>query len=239
MTTCLPEPSFLSSSPPVHRHAAVSKGYVIDRHDAPLLDATRRHRHARSRTPWIGARSARLRSRAVGAGEVNDYGTSGPVQALLWMHQLTGEQRYREAALNGADWLVDVLIETDEVVGWAGQYDADNQPLAARHHEPPAVTQYAPRWAADGLFAAWRATHNDKYLEPIRKVLAWFAENETPDGGWWWDYDIATGRPIEMYQRTIYFVRRSAAGAGIHRRFRPACTETGRLGPRRSAAQSA
>lgn len=142
----------------------------------------------------------------VGAGEVNDYGTSGPIEALLWMHQLTGEERYREAALRGADWLVKVLIETDKVVGWAGQYDADNRPLPARHHEPAAVTQYAPRWATTGLLAAWRATRDERYLEPLRKVIAWFEANETADGGWWWDYDVETGRPIEMYQRTIYFV---------------------------------
>ncbi|MGM0492764.1 MAG: hypothetical protein ACQER1_07460 [Armatimonadota bacterium] len=145
-------------------------------------------------------------TREPGAGEVNDYGTSGPIEALLWMHQFTGEERYREAALHGADWLVEMLIETDEVVGWAGQYDANNEPMPARHHEPAAVTQYAPRWAAEGLFAAWRATGDEKYLEPVRKVLEWFDANETEEGGWWWDYDIETGRPIEMYQRTIYYV---------------------------------
>jgi hypothetical protein len=92
------------------------------------------------------------------------------------------------------------------VVVWAGQYDADNRPLPARHHEPAAVTQYAPRWVAKGLLAAYRATRDEKYLEPIREVLAWFDANETEQGGWWWDYDIATGRPIEMYQREIYFI---------------------------------
>ena len=141
-----------------------------------------------------------------GASEVNDYGTSGPIEALLWMHQLTGEERYREAALRGADWLARVLVETDRVVGWAGQYDANDQPMPARHHEPAAVTQYAPRWASVGLFAAWRATRDERYLAPLRKVLDWFESNETEAGGWWWDYDIETGRPIEMYQREIFLV---------------------------------
>ncbi len=156
---------------------------------------------------WEPERQAGISvSGAVGAGEVNDYGTSGPVEALLWLWRLTGEERYREAALRGADWLVDVLIETEDVVGWAGQYDAEDQPIPARHHEPSAVTQYAPRWAAKGLFAAHRATHDGRYLEPIGKVLAWFEATETEQGGWWWDYDIETGRPMEMYQRQIYFV---------------------------------
>lgn len=145
-------------------------------------------------------------TRQVEAGEVNDYGTAGPVEALLWVWQLTGEESYRDAALRGADWLVEALIETEHAVGWAGQYDAENRPLPARHHEPAAVTQYAPRWVARGLFPAYRATLDDRYLEPIRKVLTWFEDNETEQGGWWWDYDIETGRPIEMYQRVIYFV---------------------------------
>lgn len=156
---------------------------------------------------WDPQRQAGVSAmREVGGAEVNDYGTSGPIEALLWMHQLTGEERYREAALRGADWLVDAFIESEHVVGWAGQYDAEGNPSAARHHEPAAVTQYAARWVARGLYAAVRATGDTSYLEPLWKVLAWYEANETEQGGWWWDYDIETGRPIEMYQREIFFI---------------------------------
>lgn len=138
-------------------------------------------------------------------GEVNDYGTSAPVATLLRMHRLTGEAKYREAALKGADWLVAAFIRNERVCGWAGQYDDQNRPVAARHFEPVAVTHYAPRWAAMGLIAAYRETRDEKYLAPLRQVVAWFDANKG-EGGWWWDYDIETGRPIAMWQRKTYFL---------------------------------
>jgi len=141
-----------------------------------------------------------------GGGEVNDYGTSAPVVALLNMYRYTGEERYRDAALRGADWLVEAFIDTGKLAGWAGQYDADNHPVEARHFEPPSVTQYAARWAASGLFAAYSATLDDRYLRPVRRALEWFDANQVGDQGWWWDYDIETGRPIRMYEREVYFL---------------------------------
>ena len=139
-------------------------------------------------------------------GEVNDYGTSGPIGALLSMYRYTGEERYRDAALRGADWLVAAFIDTGTPAGWAGQYDEANQPVAARHFEPPSVTQYAARWAASGLFAAYSVTLDEKYLAPVRRVLEWFEANRVGDEGWWWDYDVPTGRPISMYRRDVYFL---------------------------------
>lgn len=145
-------------------------------------------------------------SGAEGGGEINDFGTSGPVAALLNIYRYFGEERYREAALRGADWLIDSFIDTGKLAGWAGQYDAQNQPVAARHFEPPAVTQYGARWAADGLFAAYAVTRDDRYLAPVRRVVEWFEANRVGDDGWWWDYDIESGRPISMYSREIYFL---------------------------------
>lgn len=141
----------------------------------------------------------------VGGGEINDYGTSGPVQTLLQMYRLTGEEKYKTAALRGADWIVKAFIENDKVAGWAAQYDENDKPIEARHFEPASVTNYAPRWALGGLTAAYRETRDLKYLEPLKKTLAWFDANKE-EGGWWWDYDIPTGRPIQMHDRKIYFM---------------------------------
>lgn len=140
-------------------------------------------------------------------GEVNDFGTSGPVSTLMNFYRYTGEERYKEAALRGADWLVEAFIDTGKLAGWAGQYDAENNPVEARHFEPPAVTQYAPRWAAMGLFSAYRETLDEKYLAPIGRVLEWFEENRVgSEDAWWWDYDVETGRPIAMYGREVYYL---------------------------------
>ncbi|MCD6361331.1 MAG: hypothetical protein J7M38_10755 [Armatimonadetes bacterium] len=142
---------------------------------------------------------------AVGGGEVNDYGTSAPIANLLQFAKLTGDDTCRDAALKGADWLIEAFIDNGKVAGWAGQYNADNEPVAARHHEPAAVTQYGAGWAAMGLIAAYKATRDEKYLAPLDRVLEWFDANRV-DGGWWWDYDVATGRPIRMWRRIIYFM---------------------------------
>ncbi len=159
---------------------------------------------------WLPERQVGVTARGIeGGGEVNDYGTSGPVQALLNMHEYAGDERYREAALRGADWLIEAFIDTGKLAGWAGQYDAENNPAEARHFEPPAVTQYGARWAARGLFAAYSATLDEKYLAPVRRVLEWFEAGKLIVDGedaWWWDYDVETGRPIQMYGREIYFM---------------------------------
>lgn len=141
----------------------------------------------------------------VGGGEVNDYGTAGPVATLIQMYRLTGEERFKQAALRGADWLVKAFIDNGKVAGWAAQYDDQDRPLEARHFEPASVTNYAPRWVVMGLIPAYRLTRDPKYLEPLQKTLAWFDANKG-EGGWWWDYDIPSGRPIQMWQRKIYFL---------------------------------
>ncbi len=141
----------------------------------------------------------------VGGGEVNDYGTSGPVAHLLEFYRLTGEEQYRDAALRGADWLVAAFIENENVAGWAGQYNDQNQPEAARHHEPAAVSQYGARWAARGLIAAYTTTLDEKYLAPLDRALEWFEASKL-EGGWWWDYDTETGRPIRMWRRIVYYL---------------------------------
>ncbi|MFW6156982.1 MAG: pectate lyase, partial [Armatimonadota bacterium] len=159
---------------------------------------------------WLLESQTGVTARGIeGGGEVNDYGTSGPVQALLNMHEYTGDERYREAALRGADWLVEAFIDTGELAGWAGQYDAQNNAVEARHFEPPSVTQYAARWAAGGLYAAYRETGDEKYLTPMERVLEWFDENAVMVDGeeaWWWDYEVETGRPIRMYRNEIYYL---------------------------------
>jgi len=144
--------------------------------------------------------------RTPGGGEVNDYGTSGPIEALLHMGQLTGKPEYREAALRGADWLTQVMIDSGKVAGWAAQYNADNEPIPARHFEPASVAIYGARWAAPGLVAAYWETRDEKYLDPLRTVIDWLEANEAEPGRWWNDYEVETGRPIQMWERKLYYL---------------------------------
>ncbi|NUQ01158.1 MAG: hypothetical protein HUU35_15020 [Armatimonadetes bacterium] len=155
--------------------------------------------HHWDRTRQVGISS----TGEAGGGEVNDYGTSAPVAALLSFATVTGEHGYVAPALRGADWLLTAFVENPRVVGWGAQYDAANRLIPARHFEPASVTNYAPRWAALGLLAAYRQTRDERYLTPLRKCLAWFEANRG-DGGWWWDYEPDSGRPIAMWMRRIY-----------------------------------
>lgn len=153
--------------------------------------------------------------RTPGGGEVNDYGTSGPLEALLQMWRLTGKQEYREAALRGADWLTQVFIDNGQVAGWAAQYNLDNEPIPARHFEPASVAIYGARWAAPGLVAAYWETKDDKYLVPLRRAIAWLQEHQAEPGRWWNDYEVSTGRPIQMWQRKIYYLDDPAQVAAL------------------------
>ncbi len=141
-----------------------------------------------------------------GGGEVNDYGTSGPIEALIHMHRLTGRDEYRAAALRGADWQADALIDNGKVVGWAAQYGDDNHPVPARHFEPASVTTYGARWAAPGLCVAYAETQDDRYLDPVRRAIEWLEANQAEPGRWWWDYEIETGRPMQMWQDEIFYM---------------------------------
>src|SRR5690606_21119016 len=73
------------------------------------------------------------------AGEFNDYTTTGPMTAMLLAYRLTGEQRFLDSYFRGISWIMSAFIDNSATgggVGWAQQYDADNNPLQARHFEP-------------------------------------------------------------------------------------------------------
>lgn len=141
-----------------------------------------------------------------GGGEINDYGTSGPIEALLYMHRLTGKPEYRAAALRGADWQVEVFIDNGKVAGWAAQYDDQDRPVVARNFEPASVASYGARWAAPGLCLAYAETQDDRYLAPLRRAADWFDAHEVEPGRWWDDHEIETGRPIAMHANQIYYL---------------------------------
>jgi len=141
-----------------------------------------------------------------GGGEINDYGTSGPIEALICMHRLTGKPEYRAAALRGADWQVEVFIDNGQVAGWAAQYDDQNRPVVARNFEPASVATYGARWAAPGLCIAYAETRDDRYLTSLRRAADWLEAQQVEPGRWWDDHEIETGRPIAMHANQIYYL---------------------------------
>ena len=135
------------------------------------------------------------------AGELNDYTTTGPMSAMLLAYRLTGQKRFLDAYLGGVNWIRDAFIEKG-AVGWAQQYDEKNEPIWARHFEPPAVENFASSMAAGALMNAYRLTGDAAYLEPARKWVQWLAP-KAPAYSFY--HDIATGRPIVAEDRKVYF----------------------------------
>jgi hypothetical protein len=140
------------------------------------------------------------------AGEFNDYTTTEPMAAMILAYRMTGEPRFLNSYLKAARWILSAFIDnsaTGGAVGWAQQYDAQNQPIWARHFEPPAIENFASGMAASEMMNAYRLTGNKEFLEPVRKWLAWL---QTKGPKYAFYHDPATGRPIVAEARQIYFL---------------------------------
>ena len=70
--------------------------------------------------------------------------------------------------------------------GWADQYDENNSFIWMRNFEPPAVSMQAVWSAARGLLFMYDLTGDDRYLAPLRKILAWMESVPEDQQGWLW-----------------------------------------------------
>lgn len=141
---------------------------------------------------------------ALDAGEINDYTTPEQMLIMLAAYRRTADPKYLASYLRGADWLVDAFIDKG-AVGWAQQYDENNQPIQGRHFEPAAVSLSEGIISApQQLLQAYRLTHDVAYLEPLRRWREWMLDNrifldETKTTwGWHEYYDVDTGKAFRM-----------------------------------------
>ncbi|MFW5798018.1 MAG: pectate lyase, partial [Planctomycetota bacterium] len=140
----------------------------------------------------------------VGGGELNDWAMLDGINSMILMYHLTGEADYVKAIRRAGQWLIDSKLE-GKVVGWADQYDGDNNPAWARNFEPPAWSAGGVIWAAEALVEVYRVSGDKRYLEPIEQTLAWMKKT-FPDGVNYQYYDPKTGRPIAAWQNKVYFL---------------------------------
>ena len=135
------------------------------------------------------------------AGELNDDATQDQMTMMLAAYRITGDIQYLGAHLRAADWIRSAFIDK-KAKGWAQQYDEDNNPIPARHFEPPAISHSEgvhsiPRM----LMRAYRLTGDKSYLEPSYKWRQWLLDNrvftnaEKTAWGWHTYYDPNTGEP--------------------------------------------
>lgn len=135
------------------------------------------------------------------AGELNDDATQDQMTMTLASYRITGDVKYLAACLRAADWVKSVFIDK-KAKGWAQQYDEANNPIPARHFEPPAVSlsegvHSIPRM----LMLTYRLTGDKSYLEPCYRWRQWMLDNRVftneakTEWGWHTYYDPSTGEP--------------------------------------------
>jgi len=138
-----------------------------------------------------------------GGGELNDRATNDAIDMMALMYHLTGEAKYIRAMKRVGDWLLQA--QGDVVPLWSDQYDADNNPVWARHFEPPAYGVSATCLACQGLRAVYRFSGDQRYLAGIRSAAEWITAN-LPEGRMSCFVDPGNGRAIAGWERKVYFL---------------------------------
>lgn len=126
---------------------------------------------------------------------LNDSTISDLILTMLDAWDVYQDERYRQAALHGGDFLLLAQLP-DPQPGWAQQYDRDMQPAWARKFEPPALTGSESQAVMQTLLVLYRRTQDQKYLEPIPRALKYYRSCLLPEGGLARFYEIETNRPL-------------------------------------------
>jgi PelA/Pel-15E family pectate lyase len=136
---------------------------------------------------------------------LNDGNLHKVVELMLRAHQLTGDDRYLDAAKRCGDFLLLAQFEGDQPA-WAQQYNEEMVPVWARRFEPPAVSSTESLGACFTLFEIWLATGGEKYRATLPAALDWLEKAKLPNGRWSRFYEFGTNKPLycvaETYELT-------------------------------------
>jgi hypothetical protein len=117
---------------------------------------------------------------------LNDWNLNACVGDCLVLYRVTGDPRYRDAVFRAGEWLLAAQI-AGPTLGWAAQYDRNNEPAWARFMEPPgADTVFGTYGAGSALMMLYDMTGDDRYLAPLRGHLAWLKSIPPAQKGWIW-----------------------------------------------------
>jgi hypothetical protein len=131
----------------------------------------------------------------VGHYTFNDNAITDDVAVMLEAHQTYGDSRYRAAAERAGDFIILAQMPEPQPA-WAQQYDVAMHPAWARKFEPPSITGGESQGVIQILLDLYRATGNDKYLQPVPAALAWLKRSQLPDGRMARFYELHTNKPL-------------------------------------------
>lgn len=126
----------------------------------------------------------------------NDGNFRNIITALFRLHKETGDVRYREAALRGGECILRLQGGEGESI-WAQQYDPDTlEPAWARKFEPPGYSASESAGVCMTLLDLLSETGDPRYLDSLRRALAWYDTHKLENGLYARLYEPGTQRPV-------------------------------------------
>jgi PelA/Pel-15E family pectate lyase len=148
---------------------------------------------------------------------LNDSLMSTLVRTLKLAHELTGDERYKEAAMRGGGFLI-LAQMPDPQPGWAQQYDRYMQPAWARRFEPAAITGGESQGVMMTLMDLYEWCGDRKFLEPLPRALAYYESSLLPNGQLARFYELGSNKPLYFTQ--TYRLTHSDADIPTHYAFK-------------------
>jgi len=150
-------------------------------------EAILRGQHESGWWPWgIPGHAADARADYLKGPTLNDWAINACMADCLVLYHMTGDDRFWDAILRAGEWFISAQL-ADPTPGWAAQYDMDGEPCWARRMEPPAAdTNFGTYGAGEGLLMLYDMTGDERYLQPLRKHMAWLESIPEAEKGWFW-----------------------------------------------------
>lgn len=132
---------------------------------------------------------------------LNDNTLRDCIRTAFLAHEIYGDQKYWDAAVNGGEFLLRAQMPEPQPV-WAQQYTHDMKPAWARKFEPPSVTGGESAGAMSMLFDLWVKTGDERFIEPLPRAIEWYKRVQLPDGKWARFYELKTDKPLYFVKNT-------------------------------------
>lgn len=126
---------------------------------------------------------------------LNDGAMPDVISTLFTFSEVLGDSRYQEAAMNGAEYLLQVQAGSSNK-GWAQQYNLEGEPQGARPWEPAALSASESVDVIEFLMDVYMRTGDKKYIQSGKVALDWLERSRLDNGKWARYYELETNRPV-------------------------------------------